>query len=52
MSRHAGHCSNKLISDVLLWTPTYRHNCVGRLAKTDIHQLCANTGCSLEDLLR
>ena len=47
-TRHAGHCwrgRDELISDVFLWTPTH-----GLLAKTYIHQLCADTGCSLEDL--
>ena len=41
-SRHAGHCwrsRDELISDVLLWTPTY-----GR-AKTGRQQLCKDTGC-------
>ena len=37
-------------SDVLLWTPTHGHTSAGRLAETYIHQLCANTECSLEDL--
>ena len=41
-TRHAGHCwrnGDKLISDVLLWTPT--HGCVkaGRPARTFIQQL-------------
>ena len=42
-TRHAGHCwrsRDELISDVLLWTPTY-----GR-AKSQ--QLCDDTGCSPE----
>ena len=38
------------INDVLLWTPTHGCPCVGRPAITCIHQLCADTGCSLEDL--
>ena len=45
-TRHAGHCRrsrDKLISDVLLWTPTYGQ------AKY-IQQLCEDTGCSPEDL--
>ena len=54
-TRHAGHCwrsRDKLISDVLLWTHTHGHTSVGRPAKTYIHQLCADTGCHLEDLPR
>ena len=52
-TRHAGHCSrsrDELISDVLLWTPTYGRAKVGRPARTYIQQLCEDTGCSPEDL--
>ena len=52
-TRHAGHCwrsRDKLISDVLLWTPTYGQVKAGRLARTYIQQLCEDTGCSPEDL--
>ena len=52
-TRHAGHCwksRNELISDVLLWTPTYGWAKAGRPARTNIHQLCEDMGCSLEDL--
>ena len=52
-TRHAGHCwrsRDELISDVLLWTPTYGRAKAGRLARTYIQQLCENTGCSPEDL--
>ena len=52
-TRHAGHCwSNKdeLISDVLLWTPTYGRAKAGRPARTYIQQLCEDTGCSSKDL--
>ena len=51
--RHAGHCwrsKDKLISDVLLWTPTYGLSKAGRPARTYIQQLCEDTGCSPEDL--
>ena len=51
--RHAGHCwrsRDELMSDVLLWTPTYGRAKAGRLARTYIHQLCEDTGCSHEDL--
>ena len=52
-ARHAGHCwrsRNELISDGLLWTPSYGRAKAGRPARTYIQQLCADTGCSLEDL--
>ena len=52
-TRHAGHCwrsRNKLISDVLWWTPLTKAK-AGRLARTYIQQLCEDTGCSHEDLL-
>ena len=42
----------KLISIVLLWTLAYRHTRVSRLARIYIHQLCADAGCSPEELLR
>ena len=47
-TRHAGHCwrsKNELISDVLLWTPSYGRANVGRPARTYLV-----VGCSLEDL--
>ena len=50
---HAGHCwksKDELISDVLLWTPTYSPAKAGRPARTYIQQLCEGTGCSPEDL--
>ena len=52
-TRHAGHCwrsRNELISDVLLWTPTYGLAKAGQPARTYIQQLCDDTGCSPEDL--
>ena len=51
---HAGHCwrsRDELISDVLLWPPTYGRAKAGRPARTYIQQLCEDTGCSSEDLL-
>ena len=51
--RHARHCSrsrDELISDVLLWTPTYGRAKAGQPARTYIQQLCEDTGCSPEDL--
>ena len=52
-TRHAGHCwrsRDKLISGVLLWTPTYGRAKAGQPARTYIQQLCEDTGCSPEDL--
>ena len=52
-TRHAGHCwrsRDKLISDVLLWTPTYDRAKARRPARTYIHRLFEDTGCSPEDL--
>ena len=54
-TRHAGHCwrsRDELISDVLLWTPTYCRAKAGRPARTYIQQLCEDTGCCPEDLPR
>ena len=52
-TKHAGHSwrsKDKLISDVLLWTPSHGRAKIGRSARTYLQQLCAETGCSLEDL--
>ena len=52
-TRHTGHCwrsKDELMSDVLLWTPLHGRAKVGRPPWTYIQQLCANRGCSLEDL--
>ena len=51
--KHAGHCwrsKDELISDVLLWTPTYGRAKAGRPAWTYMQQLCKDTGCNPEDL--
>ena len=51
-TRHAGHCwrsRDELISDILQWTPSHGQAKAGRPARTYIQQLCADTGCSLED---
>ena len=50
---HRGHCwriKGKLISDLLQWTPLHGRATVGRPARTYLQQLCADSGCSLEDL--
>ena len=52
-TRHAGHCwrsRDELISDVLLWTPSYGRTKAGWPARTYIQQLCEDTGCNPEDL--
>ena len=52
-TRHAGHCRrsrDKLISDVLLLTPTYGRAKAGRPARIYIQQLCEDTECGPEDL--
>ena len=51
--RHAGHwwrSKDELISDILLWTPSYGRAKAGRPAWTYIQQLCADIGFILEDL--
>ena len=48
-TRHAGHCwrsKDELVSDILLWTPTYGRAKAGRPARTYIQQLCEDTGCN------
>ena len=52
-TRHAGHCwksRDELISDVLLWTSSHGRAKAKRLTWTYIQQLCADMGCSPEDL--
>ena len=52
-TRHAGHCwrsMDELISDVLSWTPSYGRAKAGQPTRTYIQQLCADMGCSHEDL--
>ena len=52
-ARHARHCwrsKDELVSDVLLWTPTYGQAKAGRPARSYIQQLCEDTGCNPEDL--
>ena len=54
-TRHAGHCWRskvEIVSDVLLWTPAYGQSKAGRPARTFIQQLCDDTGCNPEDLLK
>ena len=52
-TRHTGHCwrsREKLISHVLLWTPTLGWAKAGRPARTYIQQLSEDMGYSPEDL--
>ena len=52
-TRHLRHCwrsRGEFISDVLLWTPSHGRAKAGRLARTNMQQLCADTWCSPEDL--
>ena len=52
-TKDAAHCwrsRDELISDVLLWTPTYGRAKAGRSARTYIQQLCEDMRCSPEDL--
>ena len=52
-TRYAGHCwrsRDELMSDVLLWTPAHGRAKARGPARTYIQQLCADTGCSPEDL--
>ena len=49
-TRHAGNCwrsRDELISDVLLWTPSYGQAKAGRPARTYIQQLCEDTDVAL-----
>ena len=49
-TRHCWRSKDELISDVLLWTSTYGYASIGRPKRIYLHQLCAGTGCCLEDL--
>ena len=54
-TRHKGNCwrsRDELVIDVLLWTPSYGRAKAERPARTYIQQLCADTGCHPEDLLK
>ena len=54
-ARHVGHYwrnKGELISDVLLWNPSHGRTREGKPGRTYLQQLCTDTECSLEDLLR
>ena len=46
----AEEARKKLISDILLWTPSHGRARVGQPRRTYLQQLCMDTRCSLEDL--
>ena len=51
-TRHAGYCwrsRDELISDVLLWTPTYGRAKAGRPARSYIQQLCEDLPEAMND---
>ena len=48
-TRHA-RSKGKQISDVLLWILTHGRGSIGWPVRNYLHQLCADSGCSLEDL--
>ena len=51
-TRYVEHCwrgKDELVSDVLLWIPSYGRAKAVRLPQTFIQQLCADTGCSPGD---
>ena len=52
-TRHVEHCwriRDEFISYVHLWTPSHEREKAGQPARIYIQQLCANMGCSPEDL--
>ena len=52
-TRHVGHCwrsGDEHVSDIFPWTPSHVRAKAGWPAKIHVQQLCADTGCSLEDL--
>ena len=49
-AEHFWRSKDELISDVLLWTPTYGRASAGRPAGTNLHQLSEDTGCSTENV--
>ena len=54
-TRYVGHnwkSKDEIISDVLLWTPAHERESVGQPKRTYLQQLCVDTGCNPEDLLR
>ena len=53
-TRHEGHCwrsKDKLIRDILQWTPTHGCTSTGGPERTYLQYLCTDTGCNSENLL-
>ena len=54
-TRHAEHCwrcRGEIVSGVLLWTPSHGRAMATLSTRTNIQQLCTDTGFSPEDLLK
>ena len=49
-SRHDGHSSYELLSNVLQWTPTHGHSTLNRPAKNLNTWECVDIGCRLEEM--
>ena len=49
-SRYNWIRKDKLLSDVILWTPAHGPACAGRQTRTYLYRLCVDTGCSLREL--
>ena len=49
MNKTCCRSKSELISDVLLWIPTVEYAGVRQPARIYLHQLCADTGCGLEN---
>ena len=50
LAEHCWRSSDDLLSDALLWTSSHGRTKAGRPARTYMHSLCTDTGCSSEDL--
>ena len=48
--RDTSEVRKKIISDILLWTPSHGRSKVRRPARTYVQKLYTDAGCSLEDL--
>ena len=54
-TRHSGHCwrsRDEFLSDILRWTPLHGRANAERISRAYVQQLCADTGCSLENLTK
>ena len=50
LAGHSWRSKDELISNILLWTPSHGRAKIGWPARALIQKLCADTGCSQEDL--